>query len=579
MALDGITVANIVTELKTQIIDSRISKIAQPEHDELMLTLKTKNGNKRLLISANPSLPLIYLGDQNKKSPMVAPNFCMLLRKHIGTGRITNISQPTLERVIFIDIEHYDELGDLRQKRLAIELMGKHSNIIFIDNKNMIIDSIKHISSHVSSVREVLPGREYFIPDQAHKVSPLHCKEEDFKHALLTKADNLPPAIYKSFVGISPSVAEEICYIADLNTMLTPKDLDADSMLHLYRQFTLFMERVSDEDFYPVIYFDGDKPVDYSSIPLTHYNDYTKEHFDSISELLIAYYKKKEIITRIRQKSADLRHVVATALERNTKKYQLQLRQLEDTKDRDKFKEYGELINTYGYELKENDKFLEAYNYYQDKDVKIPIDPTLTPSENSQKYFAKYNKKKRTYEALLDLVNETKSEIEYLSTLANSLENATGEEDLQEIKEEMVQTGYIRKRHEKKKVKIKSTPLHYLSSDGYSIYVGKNNLQNDEISFNLGSNKDWWFHVKDAPGSHVIVITNGEEIPDATYIEAAKLAAHFSSRRESDKIEVDYTLRKNLKKPTGSKPGFVVYYTNYSMITDSDITGIHQVIS
>ncbi|HIW21844.1 MAG TPA: NFACT family protein [Candidatus Dorea intestinavium] len=577
MALDGITVANIVAELKTQMIDSRISKIAQPEHDELMITLKTKEGNKRLLISASPSLPLIYLGDKNKKSPMVAPNFCMLLRKHIGTGRITNVSQPSLERVIFIDIEHFDELGDLKQKRLAIELMGKHSNIIFMDHESNIIDSIKHISSHVSSVREVLPGRKYFIPDQAHKLSPLKISETAFIEALKSKADTIVPALYKSFVGISPTVAEEICYIADLNTMATPKDLDSDCLLHLYRQFTLFMERVSEEDFYPVIYFDGDKPVDYSSIPLTHYEDYTKEPYDSISELLIAYYDKKALITRIRQKSADLRHVVATALERNHKKYQLQLRQLEDTKDRDKFKEYGELINIYGYELKENDKVLVAYNYYQDKEVKIPIDPTLTPSQNSQKYFAKYNKKKRTYEALLELVRETKEEIDYLSTLSNALENATGEEDLQEIKEEMIQTGYVRKRHEKKKVKIKSAPLHFLSSDGYSIFVGKNNLQNDEISFNLGSNKDWWFHVKDAPGSHVLVVTNGEEIPDATYLEAAKLAAHFSSRRESDKIEVDYTLRKNLKKPTGSKPGFVVYYTNYSMITDSDIKGIHQV--
>lgn len=574
MALDGITVANIVAELNEQIIDSRISKIAQPESDELLLTLKTQTGNKRLLISANPSLPLLYLGDKNKPSPMVAPNFCMLLRKHIGAGRITAVSQPSMERVIFLDIEHYNELGDLKNKRLAIELMGKHSNIIFMDDKDMILDSIKHISANVSSVREVLPGRSYFIPNQTNKISPLAVTPESFRLSLSEKSDDLPRALYKSFIGVSPQVAEEICYISGLNTRLTTYELDETSMLHMYHQFTLFFERIKEKDFSPCIYFDAQNPVDYASIPLSHYNSYRKESYSSVFDLLYTYYKTKEITTRIRQKSADLRHVVTTALERNTKKYQLQLRQLKDTKDRDKFKEYGELINTYGYGLKEGEKILNAYNYYHDKDVSIPINPDLSPSENAQKYFAKYNKKKRTYEALLDLVQETKSEITYLSSISNALENATQEADLLEIKEEMTQTGYIRRRHEKKRTPAKSAPLHYLSSDGFSIYVGKNNLQNDYISFTLAGGKDWWFHVKDAPGSHVVVITNGEDLPDATYIEAAKLAAFFSSRRQSDKIEVDYTQKKNLKKPAGSKPGFVVYYTNYSLITDSDISNI-----
>ncbi|MFV0363206.1 MAG: NFACT family protein [Suipraeoptans sp.] len=579
MALDGITVANLVYELNKELSNSRINKIAQPEHDELLITIKTSTGQKRLLISANPSLPLLYLIDSNKPSPMTAPNFCMLLRKYIGSGRITSITQPSLERVIFIDIEHLDELGDLSKKRLVIELMGKHSNIIFIDDKNIIIDSIKHVSLNVSSVREVLPGREYFIPDQSHKLSPLDVSQNEFVDAIKSKPMELSASIFKSFTGISPLVSEEICYISGVNESIDAKSLDSDTLLHLYKQFIYYMEDVKTHTFTPSIYYDNDIPIDYSSLPLTHYNSYRLEKYDSICSLLADFYRKKEINTRIRQKSVDLRHIVTLSLERNVKKYKLQLRQLDDTEDRNKFKEYGELINAYGYNLEEGSKELKAFNYYSEKDVVIPIDPTKTPSENSQKYFAKYNKKKRTFEAVSELVKETKEEIDYLSSVSSALDNALSESDLQEIKEELMQSGYVKRRHEKRNKQMeKSKPLCYKSTDGYDIYVGQNNLQNEHISFDLAKGNDWWFHVKDAPGSHVVVINNtDDEITDKTFEEAAKLAAYYSSRRESDKIEVDYTLKKNLKKPKGTKPGFVVYYTNYSITTDSNITDFKQV--
>lgn len=577
MAFDGITVAAIVQELKNALADGRIAKIAQPEPDELLLTIKTPEGQKRLYISASASLPLIYLTDENKPSPMSAPNFCMLLRKHVGNGRITGISQPKLERIIILDIEHLDELGDLCKKQLVIEIMGKHSNIIFCDDQGRIIDSIKHVSAQMSSVREVLPGREYFIPDTMAKHNPLAIDESSFGQALKEKPMPLGKAIYTSFTGISPAVAEEICYLAGLESGMTAGDLSGDMMAHLFRQFAYCMEDVRQGAFHPVIYYEGSAPKEFGALPLTHYNGLARKEFSSISQALSTYYATKNTLTRIRQKSADLRHVVQTALERNRKKYDLQAKQLKDTQNREKYKVYGELINAFGYDLAPGSKNLTALNYYTGQEVTIPLDPTMTPQENSQKYFAKYNKQKRTFEALSDLIQETADDIQYLESISNALDIALSEADLAQIKEELIQSGYVRRKFTKKKVKLTSKPLHYLSSDGYHMYVGKNNLQNDELTFSFAAGNDWWFHAKGAPGSHVIVKSNGDELPDRTFEEAGRLAAYYSKNRGSDKVEIDYVEKKHVKKPNGAKPGFVVYYTNYSLMIDSDISNIKAV--
>lgn len=577
MAFDGITVAAIVQELKNALADGRIAKIAQPEPDELLLTIKTPEGQKRLYISASASLPLIYLTDENKPSPMSAPNFCMLLRKHVGNGRITGISQPKLERIIILDIEHLDELGDLCKKQLVIEIMGKHSNIIFCDDQGRIIDSIKHVSAQMSSVREVLPGREYFIPDTMAKHNPLAIDESSFGQALKEKPMPLGKAIYTSFTGISPAVAEEICYLAGLESGMTAGDLSGDMMAHLFRQFAYCMEDVRQGAFHPVIYYEGSAPKEFGALPLTHYNGLARKEFSSISQALSTYYATKNTLTRIRQKSADLRHVVQTALERNRKKYDLQAKQLKDTQNREKYKVYGELINAFGYDLAPGSKTLTALNYYTGQEVTIPLDPTMTPQENSQKYFAKYNKQKRTFEALSDLIQETADDIQYLESISNALDIALSEADLAQIKEELIQSGYMRRKFTKKKAKLTSKPLHYLSSDGYHMYVGKNNLQNDELTFSFAAGNDWWFHAKGAPGSHVIVKSNGDELPDRTFEEAGRLAAYYSKNRGSDKVEIDYVEKKHVKKPNGAKPGFVVYYTNYSLMIDSDISNIKAV--
>lgn len=577
MAFDGITVAALVQELRDNLTGGRIAKIAQPEPDELLLTIKTPAGQRKLYISASASLPLIYLTDENKLSPMTAPNFCMLLRKHIGNGRITSISQPKLERIISLHIEHLNELGDLCEKKLIIEIMGKHSNIIFCDDKDMILDSIKHVSAQMSSVREVLPGRTYFIPDTMEKSDPLSVNEKKFLDTLKEKPVPLGKAIYTSFTGISPVIAEDICFLAGLDSQLPASELDEDTFLHLFRQFSYYMDDIRGCHFHPCIYYDGTSPKDFGAVALSHFSNYTKQEFTSISEVLNTYYATKNTLTRIRQKSADLRHVVQTALERSRKKYDLQKKQLRDTENREKYKVYGELIHTYGYNLAPNSRELTALNYYTNEEITIPLDPTLTPAENAQKYFNKYNKQKRTFEALTELIQETADDIHYLESISNSLDIALTEADLIQIKEELMQTGYVRRKYTKKKEKITSRPMHYISSDGYHMYVGKNNLQNEELTFSFANGNDWWFHAKGAPGSHVIVKTGGDELPDRTFEEAGRLAAYYSKNRGSDKVEIDYVEKKHVKKPNGSKPGFVVYYTNYSLVIDSDISNIKTV--
>ncbi len=574
MALDGIMIAAVADELKKTLTGGRIAKIAQPENDELLLTVKTPQGQKKLYISASASLPLIYLTDENKPSPMTAPGFCMLLRKHIGNGRIIRVSQPGLERIIHLEIEHLDEMGDLCRKKLIVEIMGKHSNIIFCDDKDMIIDSIKHVSAQMSSVREVLPGREYFIPDTMKKHDPLTVSEDEFIRVLREKPMALGKALYVSFTGISPVAAEEVCHLSGIESGIPAKDFSEDELFHLYRQFSYYLENVRSKTFRPVIYYAESIPKEFGALPLSHFNRYCREDFDSASAVLITYYAAKNTQTRIRQKSADLRHIVQTSLERNRKKYDLQSRQIKDTANREKYKVYGELINTYGYNLAADAKELTCLNYYTNEEITIPLDSAKTPQENSQKYFAKYNKQKRTFEALTKLIKETAEDIEYLESISNALDIALNEDDLLQIKEELTMSGYMRRKFSKKKVKIKSRPLHYISSDGYHMYVGKNNLQNDELTFSFANGNDWWFHAKKTPGSHVIVKTNGDELPDRTFEEAGRLAAYYSKKQGSDKVEIDYVEKKHVKKPNGAKPGFVVYYTNYSLVIDSDISGI-----
>lgn len=590
MAFDGITVSCLVEEMKEKILNGRIYKIAQPEKDELLLTIKCKKTKEeaggerealqhRLLLSADPSLPLAYFTKDNKKSPMTAPNFCMLLRKHIQNGRIVSITQPGLERIINIEIEHLNELGDLCRKQLIVELMGKHSNIIFCNEEGMIMDSIKHISGMVSSVREVLPGREYFVPQTEKKEDPVKedLSKEHFLSLIQEKSMPLYKSIYSHFTGISPIAAQEICYLAEVDSDKPSGAMERQEADRLAEAYFAYIKQVKEKTYQPFIVYEKKEPKEYSVLPLTIYNSLEREEFQSLSELLEHYYAAKSAVTRIRQKSVDIRKVVQTALERNIKKYDLQCRQLKDTEKRETYKVYGELLHTYGYQAEPMAKSVRVENYYTGEMLNIPLAPDLTALENAKKYFQKYNKLKRTYEALTEFTKETKEEIEHLETVMTALDIAVLEEDLAQIKEELIESGYIRRKGGGKKAKLTSRPYHFISKDGFHMYVGKNNYQNEELTFKLAEGNDWWFHAKGIPGSHVIVKSGGKEIADSTFEDAGRLAAHFSRARGQDKVEIDYVEKKQVKKPAGGKPGFVVYYTNYSLMIDSDISDIEEV--
>lgn len=577
MAFDGITIAALTEELKRNLEGGRIYKIAQPEKDELLLTIKNNGNQYRLLISSDASLPLLYLTEDNKKSPINAPNFCMLLRKHIQNARIVSISQPGLERVVHIRLEHLNEMGDLCQKILTVELMGKYSNIIFRDDEK-IIDSIKHVSTAVSSIREVLPGRAYFIPGTEEK---LNLPDEDnalFREQLLNRMEEKSLSVnrflYQNYTGLSPVMAAEICYEAGVDGDKPTNALADEEKDALFLTMLRLAKRIGEKNFSPNIVYEGEEPKEFGVVSYEIFRGMNVKEFHTVSELLKHYYEEKSTVTRIRQKSVDLRKIVQTALERNSKKLDLQQKQLKDTEKREKYKIYGELLHTYGYEAKDGDRSLTVVNYYDGKEMNIPLDPELTAMENAAKYFDRYGKLKRTYEALTVLTKETEEEVHYLESVLMSLELARDEEDLLQIREELVKSGYIKKRGTGRKVKLSSKPLHYISSDGFHMYVGKNNYQNEEITFQMAEGGDWWFHAKGMPGSHVIVKCKGAELPDRTFEEAARLAAHYSGGGAQGKVEVDYIQKKHVKKPAGAKPGFVVYYTNYSMMIDTDISGI-----
>ena len=601
MAFDGFVVAALVKEMNDKLLGGRLYKIAKPEEDELFITIKNNKEQYRLLLSASASLPLVYILQDNKPSPLTAPNFCMLLRKHLSNGRIAAITQPGLERIIRFEVEHLDEMGDLCKKFLIVELMGKHSNIIFCDENDMIIDSIKHIPAYVSSVREVLPGRKYFIPNTTGKHNPLAVSMDDFCVYIGEKPMPVSKALYSSFTGISPVSAEEICHLASIDSQTSANCLSEPELTHLWGNFHNVMEDIMSGAFSPCIVYKNDEPVEFSAIPLTMYNIesnvpdnvhadrnisydcnensaplYRTENLPSISAVLQSFYEKKNNITRIRQRSADLRQIVNTALERNNKKYDLQLKQLADTEKREKYRIYGELLNAYGYDIPEGAKSFEALNYYTNEMVTIPLQDDLTAHENSVKYFERYNKLKRTYEALSKLTLETKEEIDHLESISNSLDIAVSYDDLVQLKEEMIEYGYIHRKGTNgksasgRKEKITSKPFHYISSDGFHMYVGKNNYQNEELTFKVATGNDWWFHAKSLPGSHVIVKAENKELPDSTFEEAARLAAHYSKASKQEKVDVDYIQKKHIKKPAAAKPGFVISHTNYSMTIDND---------
>ena len=573
MALDGIVIAALVKELRDTLLGGHIQKIAMPEKNELLLTVKNHAAQHRLLLSCEASLPLLYLQAENKPSPLTAPGFAMLLRKPIGSGKITAVEQLGLERIVRIETTQLNELGDIAPRALYTELMGKYSNIIFTDENDVILDSMRRVPASVSSLREVLPGRPYFVPEKLQKTNPLELSETDFT-AALTAQGSLPldRALSSAFSGISSLIAQEVLFRTSLEPREVFDGLSAEKRNALYSVFSSLMEAVRTERFEPVMYLRDEVPVEFSALPLETLKAEGLEarRYTSVSELLYSYYALRAESSRMRQKSSDLRRLVQNHLERSQRKRILQEKQLADSQKKEKYRIYGDLLNSYAYQIPAGADHYVAENFYdENRPLRIPLDKNLSPAENAKKYFDRYAKLKRTELAVGAELEKTVQEEAHLASVLTALELATEESDLAEIREELAAFQYVKRQRAqkgKRPPKIQSHPLHFRSSDGFDIFVGKNNYQNEELTFKVASGSDWWFHAKGMPGSHVIVKANGQELPDRCFEEAAALAAYYSKGRDQDKVEIDYLQRRNVKKVNGAPPGFVIYHSNWSMM-------------
>lgn len=584
MAFDGITVSAIKAEIEDKILGGRIDKVYQPEKDEIILGIRSMGQAYKLLLTSNASNPKFHFTQTNPSNPMTPPLFCMVMRKHLQSGKIIKIEQPDFDRILNIYVESLNELGDYSVKKLVLEIMGRHSNIILTDENNTILDCIKHIGHDTSSVREVLPGREYTLPPSQGKINTLELDNNNFNEVLENNPSfEIQSVIYKNYTGISPIAASEICYRANVNGS-TPVEALTDIQKEIvFNKFAELVEDIKTNRFYPEsITNEKGKTIDFSPIEMTQFNGLEIKKYTSISELIESFYANRDFAYRIGQKTQDLRKLITQNIERCIRKKDIQMQTLRSIKNRDELRLKGELLTANIYSIKKGMTTVELPNYYSENQelVAIELDSNKTPSENAQKYYKAYNKAKRTFEALKDQIKSNDEELAYLESVLTSVNNCTDEQDVKEIRRELREEGYVKKvKNQKDKSKKHSVPLHFISQDGFDIYVGKNNIQNDELTLKFARPRDIWMHTKNIPGSHVIIVANGQTIPDTTLNEGAMLSAFYSKAKNSSKVPVDYTEKKNVKKPNGSKPGFVIYETNktaYITTSEEEIKKIRR---
>lgn len=567
MSYDGIVTRSVVEELKNKIIGGRIDKIYQHEKDEILVHIHNKGNNYKLILSSSSNNPRLYLTRFSKDNPPEPPMFCMLLRKHLIGGIILNIEQFNLDRIVFIDISSKDELGQATSKRLIVEIMGKHSNIILVDQStNKIIDSIKRVHGDMSRVRQILPGIKYEYPPHEDKINPLNSSKEDFFEKMETANRNLASYkfFYFTYLGLSPLISREICFEANIDIDRTIGSLYPSDKEALYYSFYKLMDKVSKLDFKPnyIVSANENEIIAYHALDINQFGTKQKFYSESISDLLDKYYHKKDIQDRINQKSQSIRKAIQVKLERTINKLAKQKEELFESQDREKYKVYADLISANLHRIPKGVENIELENFYTEnmERISIPLDKKLSPVANAQKYYKKYSKLKNAEMLLQEQIPETEQEILYLENILISIEHATEVNELDEIKEELIKEGYIKGTIKKKKKQdVISKPLHYISSDGFNIYVGKNNKQNDYLTLKLSKKNDIWLHVQKMPGSHVIIESSGKEVPQSTLIEAASLAAYYSKGKNSNNVAVDFTERKYVKKPNNAKAGMVIY--------------------
>ena len=564
MALDAVAVKALVAELQC-LVGGRVDKVHQPERDEIAIGVRTYDESFRLLISASPAHPRIHLSTHSKSNPKTAPLFCMLLRKHLASGRITAITQVGFERIVKVSVESYDELGDYTEKSLYVEIMGRHSNVILVNNEGRIIDSIKRIDESMSSVREILPGGVYELPPIQSKTALADWETENDLEFLGTQ--KVDKAIISQIAGISPLTAREMVYNVFGTTDVLSDAVNTNRYAMLKLEINKLKSRTENNDFEPCMIEDTQtgKLVEFSAIPIEQYETLAKVvKYESMSELVDEFYYKRDVNERMRQKTADLVKLLNNHRERIAKKMAILRSTLSDAEKMDTYREYGDLITANIYRIQEGHKSVELENYFDEnmKTVKITLDPSLSPSQNAQKYYKKYNKSKTALKEAQKQLEQSAEELEYIESTLAMVETADRLEDISVIRRELANEGYIKRstNAQKKQKAEQSKPMHFVSSDGFDIYVGRNNTQNDYLTLKLANSSDLWFHTKDIHGSHTVIkLGLDKDVPKQTILEAAALAAYYSKARESSQVPVDYTTIKNVRKPNGAKPGMVIY--------------------
>ncbi|MFJ7976336.1 NFACT family protein [Peribacillus sp. NPDC096379] len=549
MSFDGLFTKAMTEEIFSQLNGGRISKIHQPYKNELILIIRAGGKNHKLLLSAHPSYARFQITEETYENPKEPPMFCMLLRKHLEGYTIENIYQEGLDRMLMIEVKGRNELGDLSQKLLIVEIMGRHSNIILVDKeKNTILDSIKHVSYAVNSHRAILPGQTYIAPPAQEKMNPFTATEDDVLKAIDFNAGKVDKQIVARFAGVSPLFAKEVIHTAGLVNRAT-----------LPTAFLSLIKKLANREYSPSI-VNSDEKESFYMIELQHIQGEGRS-FATLSEMLDRYYFGKAKRDRVKQQGNDLERFISNELEKNKKKIGKLERTLQESERGEEYQLFGELLTANLYQMKRGMKEIEVINYYEEdgQTVTINLNPQKTPAENAQKYFSKYQKAKNAVVFVQEQIEKAEAEVAYFDRLHQQLQSASPK-DIDEIREELQEEGYIKKKQKKgmkKPANAKPVLEQYYSNDGTQIFVGKNNKQNEYLTNKFARRDEIWLHTKDIPGSHVII--RSEDPSSETIKEAAGLAAYFSKAQTSSSVPVDFTKVRHVKKPNGSKPGFVIY--------------------
>ncbi|URN83023.1 Rqc2 family fibronectin-binding protein [Acetobacterium wieringae] len=581
MAYDGVTLYHLIKEFKTLLIGGRIRKIYQPEIDEIRLLVNLGNQKKHLLLSANASNPRVYMTEKIKENPSAAPSFCMVLRKYLLNGTIIDITQHETDRIMEISVTSKNDFNEIVIRKLLVEIMGRNSNIILVDESMKILDSLKKVGSTSSRYRQILPGRDYVYPPENSRLSFLNL---DANHLNELLSDYKDSSVEKFFVqallGISPNISREIAFRSGIDPQANVTDLSKKQKQFLCEAFTQIINEIRQKS-EPVIIYLGRKMVDFSTVDL-HYlrSEHRYEAYPSISEMLEAYYFMRDKALRFKTRAANLRQQLDILVRKNIKKLDNLQQDVDASHKNEKFKLYGDLITANIYAIEKGQEVASLVNYYDPdcQTIDIPLKVNRTPAQNAQHYYKKYNKSKTALKHLASYVLETEEKIYYLESLVNSLDQSTELAELDEIRHEFLHSEFNKKAisKEDKQKQLPSKPLHYISSEGFHIFVGKNNYQNDFISTKMGKNEDCWLHVKDAPGSHVLIVAGGRFITEKTLLEAGNLAAWYSKSRGSSNVPVDYLEFKYLKKPSKAKPGMVIFTNQNTMYVTPSQDGVES---